>query len=605
MSALRVIEDLGDKGDIFMKVPSIKKEHIIQIAAVFIIGILCCVNLTKLNFVAVLNDEFGYWGNAALLAGYDWSDLVVETPYYSMGYSIWLIPIILLSSSPEIWYKMAILLNAAFLVASYFLCCNTARRFFPKINYAVLCGISLLVVIYPGNIVYAQVAWSESLQYMVFWAITCLIVQLDEKYSFKKIIGIIALLVYLYCVHARNIIIVLVALLCLLLVLIKNKQPIRYYILAFLVLVIGYFAIEMVKEYQLTVLWNNSEASDLNNIGLNSVTFSSYFQRLLNYGKLFIESLGGKLIFLIIGSGMTIGAVFVQVASDTWKNLKSKKYFNDMHISKLWCVCSVIAMWAATGLQMIQWTTRKDYIVYSRYIEQSLGPILLLGLMYILLNVSGMKLGTLIAAGVFALGFRSIYYRIMEAESYFNSICSPVIGAFYDTVEDKAAAFINISSLIILYFIVIMGISYLKKNNYRVLIMMVVFGISFSVIGYKGSTYMNTSRESLEANTFPIKEEIQQNVDKTIYYVLDAGADEYSKNPKFIQFMIPDRTIHVIQRRDLKDVCKEDAFILTNPGDDSAVNYLNGISSVTFIASTSRLNLYECFEEEQALGIEN
>lgn len=209
-----------------------------------------------------------------------------------------------------------------------------------------------------------------------------------------------------------------------------------------------------------------------------------------------------------------------------------------------------------------------------------------------------MRLGTLIGAGIFALGIRSVYYRIIETETDFNSICSPFIGAFYDTVEDKAAAFINICSLIILFFITIMAISYLKKFKYRFYILMTVFGICFVVIGYNGSTYMNRSRESLEANTLPIKEEIQREEEKSIYFVSNWDWDLYSKNPKFIQFMIPERTIHVIQEADLKNVCKEDAFILTNPQDDNAINYLNQVSSATFVTSTYRLTLYECTEEE-------
>lgn len=89
----------------------LKKNSVLHILSVLLIGSLCLLNFPQLNFIAVLNDEFGYWGNAVSIAGYDWKSLIAETPFYSLGYSLLLVPIVMLFSSPIVWYRLAILLD--------------------------------------------------------------------------------------------------------------------------------------------------------------------------------------------------------------------------------------------------------------------------------------------------------------------------------------------------------------------------------------------------------------------------------------------------------------------------------------------------------------
>lgn len=87
-----------------------KKRGILSCLAllVFIINIR---HLGSIEFFTVLDDEFGYWGNAAYLAGLDWSGVISEIPYYSYGYSLLLVPLFFIFDNPIHMYKAAIILN--------------------------------------------------------------------------------------------------------------------------------------------------------------------------------------------------------------------------------------------------------------------------------------------------------------------------------------------------------------------------------------------------------------------------------------------------------------------------------------------------------------
>ena len=62
-------------------------------------------------------DEFGYWNNAAKIIGLDWSDVAFGQSRYAYGYSLLLVPIlVLLKSNPLMLYKVAITLNVVLLV---------------------------------------------------------------------------------------------------------------------------------------------------------------------------------------------------------------------------------------------------------------------------------------------------------------------------------------------------------------------------------------------------------------------------------------------------------------------------------------------------------
>lgn len=571
----------------------IKEEYVIHFFALLLIGILCCINIGKLDYIAVLNDEFGYWGNAASIVGYDWKALIAETPYYSLGYSLWLVPILYIFPTPEIWYKIAILLNVLFLYGAYYFCYKLGKKFLGDKDTKLIAFISILVIIYPSNILYAQVAWSESLLYFLVWAVTYLIVKLDEKFSIISFFEVLLLLVYMYCVHTRNIGIVAVAIVCLIAVLIKHNKSAKVLIGLILVLAVGIWGIKEIKSYQIALFWGNSDLSNMNNIGLNSTTFATYYQRLFENMRLFIESLGGKLVYLLIGTGLTCIVAVVGVLKETVGNIRKKHIFSNYWISKFWCVGILGVMWASSSLQMLDWTSRKDIIVYSRYMEHAMGPLLLLGLIYLLRDTKMFRKTMILSAGLFFVGLRSVYLRICGAEGFFNTICSPVMGTFYDNISSPQKAFNVMGEIVGLLFVVLFCCSFMKNRKNKNIIIVVTFMIIYIIIGYESSTYMNQARSYFTSNTLPLRDEIVKHDDVRIIYIKDVDADIYSVNPKYLQFMIPERKIDVVDCIDDISMNEEAVLLLINPQDVDSIQYIEENIGAECIVSTSISRLYD------------
>lgn len=580
--------------NVVMKIRDKNTECLIPIVAIIIIAVLCLLNIGRLNYAAVLNDEFGYWGNAASIAGYDWKDLIAETPYYAWGYSIWLVPIIaLFPGRPILWYKLAIVLNIVFLSVSYGLCCKVAKKIFPGVSLKILYAVSLIVIIYPSNIVYAQVAWSETLLYLLMWVAVWLFLKLEELFSYKLLLLEIVTLVYMYCVHARTIGVLGVGVCFLFFILLKNKKHPALYLAIIAVIGCGYFMNSCVKHIQLSQLWENSTTSQLNNVAVNSNTALSYLNLLTSNLRLFLDSLGGKLIYLLIGTGATL-FISVGVVIKQLVKLKTTKYTEKSFLmTKCFCLSALIVAYGLDALQMMAWAGRKDCIVYSRYMENALGPVLLFSIIYAVVYVKDSRILLGIAAVILGIGIRSVYWRVLEADSFFNSICSPIVGGFYDASnKDVDKAFLYIILVYALFVVVLIGSTFVKKTNYRFIIIFVLFFSGYVVLGNKCNIYMNTARDGFDQFVLPIYNDISENYsDREIYYIKNADLDLYSMNPKYLQFLIANRSIHVIGWEEFEEIKDNNPVVLINSDDGEMMQFLEW-EGMTLVKESSKLKMY-------------
>ena len=571
-----------------------KKDYLIHCLAILIITMLCLINFEKYNYLVILNDEFGYWANAASFMGYDWKELIAETPYYSWGYSIWLMPIIGLLPTPELWYKAAISLNILFLIGSYFLCCKTGKMLFRNIENSIVYAVSFVTIIYPSNIFYAQLTWSETLLYFLMWLATYLIVILENKFSYKKITMTAIILIYMYIVHARAIGVVLVGIVALFFVFLKHKKHPLEFLSVFLLLGIGLILHGEIKDYHTSILWANSEASNLNNVGLDTGTISYYLSQITNNIRLLAESLGGKLIYLIVATGLTLPVAVVQFIKELILAIKSKEWFFDNIITKFWCICSCVAMWGICALQMMSWSVRKDMIVYSRYMENALGPILFLSLMYMIIKKKELRIGISLSIVLFFTGLRSVYLRVSRTTGNFNSVCSPVFGAFYDNCDkDAMLAFVCMVISLLAIFVVLWGGSHLKNKEVKKSIIVVVFSVYFIIVGYCSSTYINDARDYYKNNTESLAISIQENYGQSeIYYIKNQELDWYSVNPKYLQFILHDKSIQVMEIEKITSCVRKGDVVLINPYDIKAEEEIIFNQKLKLVSETEILKMY-------------
>ena len=552
----------------------IKIMHV-HIFSFIAISLLCCLQIRALDYIYILNDEFGYWAHAISAVGYDWKDLISETPYYSWGYSIWLVPIVALLPTPELWYKAAILLNVFFLLLSYVFCYKSGRKLFPEVNEKAMALISLIVIIYPSNIAYAQIAWSESLSYLLVWVGTYLILKLDETFSNKYFIALLFTLLYSYAVHNRNIGILLAGIITIISLLIKHKKKIWYYIMLPVILIGGYKGIDLVKAHQINTLWSNSKTSSVNNVGINTATIVSYTSRIINGITSFCTSMLGKYLYILIGFELTFPIVIIRFAKNTLSNIKDKCVFRNYFCSKLWALLAAIFMFGLCALQMNSWAGRKDFIVYGRYMENSFGPLLLLAISGTILYINDAKTALFISLASILMGIFPVFYYMDNASGKFNFICSPIIGVFCKLADDTPKAFILLGLFLTFILVLIYIATSLKTQRLRVMLIILCFGLTYSSMGCLLSKHFADRRLVYDSMRISLREKISGELaELELYYVKDQESDSYCTKPKYLQYAIPDRTIHVILPEEIANYLEQDVILMTDPNDETSRAFL-------------------------------
>ena len=128
--------------------------------------ILCCFfgyNIGKIYGFTILPDEFGYWSYAAAAAGYDWSGIVSLNSYYSYGYSVILLPVLILFQDGLTAYRAAVAVNFVMVAGIGFLLQYLMVGLFPDMKGRVLSVFAAVITLYPPLLLYARTTMTETL----------------------------------------------------------------------------------------------------------------------------------------------------------------------------------------------------------------------------------------------------------------------------------------------------------------------------------------------------------------------------------------------------------------------------------------------------------
>lgn len=572
-----------------------KQECLLYAAAFVVIGFVGCLNIRKLDYIHIINDEFGYWMYAASVAGYDWKELISSTPYYSWGYSLWLIPIVFLLPTPKLWYKSAIFLNVLFLFITFICCYKVGKRLFPKAGNLLVGVVSVIVVLYPGNILQTQHAWSEILLVCCTWVATYLIISLEDDFSMMRFIAVIVVLVYMFAVHNRSIGSVAAGVICLGLILVKHKKGIGHWVILILGMMAGYLIVNQVKAYCLDLLWSNSTQSSLNNVSINVETITSYGSRITSQGLKMLGSLSGKAFYLAVGSALTLPLAVICVCRSLISNIRQKHLFDGYAVGKLWCYLGLALQWGICALAMNDWVGRKDLLVYGRYMENAIGPVLLLGIMYVVIeNRKFVQKVLVITFAVCIIGIYPVYYCVSHAQGTFNVLCSPIVGAYAKTWEDERQVFLVLGIAVVGIFAVLEIALRMQSFRRRAAVTLTVIGIFYLFTVFLLNKWLVSSRDSVMRSSVPLAEIItEQYEDRSLYFIQNNEIDFYNMNPKYLQFIIPERTIHVINAEDVEALAGQKVIILANYEDETVEELLVEIPGVEKRDTAGLLDLYE------------
>ncbi len=347
----------------------------------FIILIVSLYNLGNLNQIYILHDEFGYWNNAAFLAGYDWSGISSMSPYYSFGYSIVLTPFFFFFSDPVNMYRAAIVLNALLYVFSFLLSVSCTKRLFRDLSFPFTATVCLLTALYCNNLIQVNMTWSEALLYFLFWLLIYSFIRYEETDSLPWLLLFAGGLAYIYVVHQRALSVVIAGIFSVIICkFISGKSTSRRNIIISAAVLLALFAIAiLVKNFLQGSIWVWEDSSIASRNDYNGqigkiIRIFTEFDSM----KSFIVEFVGKFFYLFVASGFVIYWGIRKCICEIIQGVKERR----IRVIYLFLLMSLIFT-IGIGAVFFLDGGRLDIILYGRYTEFVVGPLLTLGFIHL------------------------------------------------------------------------------------------------------------------------------------------------------------------------------------------------------------------------------
>lgn len=527
----------------------------------------CLLHIKNLNQIIVLNDEFGYWSIASSLAGKDWLDLISNTPYYNFGYSILLVPLYYLGIPSYTMYKVAILYNAIFVFLGFRISIACGKKIFPTIDKKVIIFISFIISCYPNVLVQSQIAWTESILNLMFWVTVFVLLSIVESPKLWKIMVFIVVLSYMYYVHQRTIGIVLSGVLILLLLSVSKNISFKYMLISLLLLG-AIFVIHIFIKGELKLwLWSNSGLSNMNDFSSQSSLLSAIFSK-VGMSSVFYGFFGRIFYFLVAG-GILWYCGIIHILSNFFNSIRKNilKITSPIVIMEIFVLLSFLATMAIGLTSVAKGFARWDSVVYGRYIENTVGPLLLIGggVLYQKRPSVKQMLGYVFL--VFISGSITIHVLQIMGNSTFVDLCSVGLANFFENSGGKDAIIKAIEYTLIINGVVCFSLfcSEKKKRTFLVVGILILFSWLWEA-NYSYSHTIKYMQDDKIENNEPIADMLKRIIVNEIYYVKDENLDSYSINPKYLQFWIPDISIRVIDSSKVEDIPIDSILLVEKAG---------------------------------------
>ncbi len=367
---------------------ALKNEYVILGLFCIAVFVLHVYTVGKFYTFTIWDDEFCYWSSASFLAGMDWSSAMSTAAYYSYGSSLLLLPLMWLFSNSITLYRAALILNGVMLTCIVPLAYSIGKHHYPNVNRILLIIISFCVSMLPAYYIQSSMTMAESALYLVFWLVVWLFNRMDKHSGYWIFIVLGVLLPYTYMIHQRSIGIVVAAFIALIYMGWKKHVAWKQ-IAAFALVCIVMFAIHSwIKPKIQSELWLNS----------GQVKGNDYATQLIKIGNLITFEGFIKFLQVCCGQLFYIGATTLSMAFIGFGNIFQRGYFalfrkNDENQSDkqraqsglwLFVILAVLATFAISCVFMYFSPTKADHVIYGRYNEVFVGPLLLFGLLGIM-----------------------------------------------------------------------------------------------------------------------------------------------------------------------------------------------------------------------------
>ncbi len=525
-------------------------KFLLSIIPVFILLGICLYHLPDNQMVKVLDDEYGYWAAGSYFAGWDWSDVSSLGVYFGYGYGLFVLNFILRwTSSAVVAYKTALVINALFLCLIYFIALKIVILVTESIDmpYGIKVLIAYTSIVYTSNIFFTQFTLSEILIALLYWILVYVFLLMIKKVTLWKTIIVLFILIISLSVHLRTVGVLMVGF-CSLFFLIQKDRSVSGW-KAFLAVI--FFSICL-----LTIFWQIKGTYQQHYLTSDYVAYNSGNDVSGQIGKIkfllsvpgiksFIGAYLGKIYYALSSTNLIYGVAFFDVICGT-KKMWAKKELSNLDIIQFFMFLNTIIMMAVASLFMIHYEVRYDVLIYGRYFEYTLPPLilvtlvklyqvdkeimkvsLLIGLIYLMISISIGALQTYTSGG---------------ANTWIN--CSGIAKILME--EDYSRiGFVRLSLYIFNLFVFLIGSVLIKKSEnilypIALLISAYMWITSFFYIYENGCLKWSVmhGKSELELADY-IKEQALEDELHFFY-------DESTRGIFELQFLLSENTLHCV-----------------------------------------------------------
>lgn len=544
--------------------------YIIPILLLIILGLWF---INENTMIKIVGDEYGYWAAGAYISGLDWSEITSYNSYYGYGYGFFVAILLKCNLSAVLIYRLAIFLNILFLISIYVIVYYLVRNWTERYNFSFVLQVFLAfsVTVYSGNISYTQYTMPEILIALIYWLQILIVWKMLKQLNFLNSFLFILLNLYAFSVHQRMIGVCLISVCLWLAIAIRSKKSKSFYFSSIISCLCIFIFILILKEHYQMAFFAGGKGK---NLAVNDFAGqTSKLESLLSIQGLwmFVKSFAGKIYYLLSTSyllaGIAGGLGLVCTGNAIRNRIKEKKEINEGTILLVFLVLNTLIMIAISSLTMMEYYGRFDMLFYGRYFEFTISPLILISLIYLLGENNKHKiriiLGTIFSYIVVSCAMEYIIdYSRSASNTFINCVgmASVLIRREY-----KKFSLIYIALKTVVIGLCLIAMSYVKgkaKKGVRIfgLSMFIIINIFVYLYVYeKGCLSWAVTQSNSELKLAKKIEDLGAS-DSLYYYIIenDLKAD-------YLQFLLKDHTIHILENPDEIHELKSNDYILTIP----------------------------------------
>ena len=333
------------------------KKNKVFILGMFFFGIIYCILIVHMYPLHTPSEEIGALSGAALLAGYDWSNVVSsDCSYYGIGFYSICTFLFRFLKDPITIYRCIIGINAFIRLSIALISYYIGKKYFKIENTVLLSIVSLIIPLLQISRI-SRGAHNDLVMDGLLWIVVFLICRLihgrSKRERFSSLFGLVIALLYGLTIHTRWLVVVFAVIIVLLFgCLFEHK---RYVSFAVFLVMLGCLyplstkLIEGIKEN----IWNTS--GYLTNGQITVSDKINYFSP--NTWKLWADIILGNLsTWVIVSGGFASFIILTLICFCVYKIRTRENSEHDTYVCMIASLSFICMAATLLGLLVSEWT---------------------------------------------------------------------------------------------------------------------------------------------------------------------------------------------------------------------------------------------------------